>query len=147
MKRLTILTVMLLLLSTMVYGQWETHEKKNLIEGTTSTILTNEAMTHEGALRYPTLIIRGMDDVYIVWGGYNLDRDLKRMLLKIDDNEPVKVPIYLSTDNTSTFLEEEFIEDIMNARSIVALVYKATGGQMVAMWDVSGLSEEIAQVQ
>lgn len=146
-KALMLGMIMVLLAVSMAYGQWETTERENLMEGTSSVVLGNPAMVSKGTLRNPAVIIRAVDDVFIHWGGYSVDRNTQYIRLRIDDNEPKDVPVSLSADGTATFMSDEFVERIMQAQEVVAMVYKATGNPMVAKWDVSGLSELIEHVE
>lgn len=146
MKKLLMLGLMLLVVSV-AYGQWETMEREDLMEGTSSTILGNPAVVAQGTLRTPAIIIRATDDAFIYWGGYDVDGGTRSIQLRIDDNEPENISVSLSADDTATFMPDDFVQRIMGAKEIIARVRKATGNPMVAKWDVSGLSVLIERVE
>lgn len=139
--------VVMLLVTTLAFAEWRHIEKEDLMDGTVSKTAILWATASTGTLTDPALVIRESPvgyDVYVSWGGYNLDRDTSSVHYRIgDDRGTWKAG--LSTDHEATFLVDSHrvISALLDAEGeeFVIQVRRATGVRSVAMFDLTGITD------
>lgn len=135
--------VMMIALVAISAGAWEILNDEDLMTGETILVAYVEASAHQGALRAPMLIMRSDGDVFVNWGGYSLDRDTRRVALRIGDGEPGLYPVTLSTTREATFFDDGdgLVEQAIGAGMLVVDTTTATGREMVTQFKISGIAE------
>jgi hypothetical protein len=148
--RKMLFVVVLVLLTQFAMAEWEVVESEDLMAGTTTAFLFNEAAVSQGTLMEPAIAVRKDGEGYesfIHWGGYSLDSDSRNISVKFDDKDPETFRVSLSSDGEAVFMTEGFLEELMDSDEVVVLIYSATGRKMVAMWNVSGLRDKISLIK
>jgi hypothetical protein len=152
MKKL-IMVLLVLFVVQGVFGQWSVEESEDLMSGTTDVFLMNIADQAQGTLSTPVLVIRndrdGDYEVFIHWGGYNLDGDNGVIIGIIGevgpDVKPEEFEIILSTDREASFIVDssDFVNKMLSENRFVVSTYSASGRRMIGAWDISGLKDVI----
>jgi hypothetical protein len=145
MKKLFIL---LMALTAVSLSAWEYYDNEDLMTGVTERVMYLEADVSQGTLSSPMLTVRydGEYRVYVYWGGYTLDWDLKSVMVRIGTEDYFFHPATLSTTGESTFFEspEEFVRHLDGR--VVMLVVSATGREMVALWEIEDITGALRQL-
>ncbi len=145
----SLMFLLVVLLAQGVFAEWEAYDAEDLMAGVTKVFIVNTAVTSQGTLREPAILIRQGGEgyeVFIDWGGYNLDRKTRTMTARFGDNEPETIPASLSTSAEAVFITDS-LNKLLEVDSFIALVYSATNRQMVAKWDVTGLKEALKLIK
>jgi hypothetical protein len=117
MKKLFIL---LMALTAVSLSAWEYYDNEDLMTGVTERVMYLEADVSQGTLSSPMLTVRydGEYRVYVYWGGYTLDWDLKSVMVRIGTEDYFFHPATLS----------------------------ATGREMVALWEIEDITGALRQL-
>ncbi len=139
MKKVLIIVVALVATSLTA---WEYTTNEDLMAGTTERLMMLEATAHQGTLRAPVLVVRQSDrlEVFIYWGGYNVDRDLRNVMIRIGEGDAFGQRVSLSQSREATFIPEplDFLHKLDGR--VVMLVSSATGRDMVGLWQIDDMA-------
>lgn len=135
--------VMMIALVAMSAGAWEILNDEDLMTGETILIGYVEADEYQGARQPPWLIMRSTGEIYVEWGGDKVPWSTVRIVVRIGDSEPKLYPIAISKTREATFITvpEIFVEEARGQSVIAVGSRTATGREMVAQFEISGIAE------
>lgn len=141
MKRL--LVVSLLVLFTSTAWAWQYESTTDLMTGVVSNVAGLDAVASQGTLRTPVIILRYSDDleVFVHWGGYTVDRDIRNAAVRVGDGEMFPWRVILSTTREASFFSDprEFVR-LLDGQ-VAMLVSSSTGRDMIGVWEVKDIAE------
>jgi type VI secretion system protein VasI len=128
---------------------WVVSEDRNPIDDSTTVTLINSAKSGRSRLRQEiALVIRCLSkrtELYINWHDY-LGSDAINVLTRVGGDAASTQRWTLSTDSQATFYPSgptPFIKQLIGADEFVAQVTPYNESPVIAVWDLSGLSEAI----
>lgn len=150
MRRLIVCGLLGLLMVAAVQAQWMHDSTEDLMSGEITPLTLTVADAYQGTLGAPVLVIRGGDDVrevYVYWGGYMMDGDLRHVLYRAGDDPADSCAVVLSTtEETTFFAEPRTMLALMlehDGEQLVVQAPRATGVDSVARFSLVGLQNAV----
>lgn len=150
---LVLVLSLVVVFSAFAESDWMLDEDEDIMSGDVRYFLIGDAEATQGTIGRPALLVRHQDDteVFIVWGGYNLSRDLSRITMVFGDEDAESVSVSLSEDRGATFFRDPEgllarLNDLPSDSRFIARTQTATGPTMIIRWTLTEFHEPFEEL-